>query len=149
MQTHAAPCTSHGASFQRSGYSHPSRSAIGVASTQGSHPSACVMNKYVQRWCMCSARITTTVCVASHSANPAQIAPIQHHLGILVASASPCTGPAIPLCGAKGLPEGGPFFVSMTAIILSLHARRPNLQPIALFLQSAVLCFVIPTGVYR
>src|ERR1700685_331481 len=63
------------------GYRCPHRTTTGVASPHGSHENSNVKNRRTQAWCMPSARIPKTVCVASTNPTHDQMAAIHNHRG--------------------------------------------------------------------
>src|SRR5260370_10900491 len=61
------------------GNRRPRKSTTGVASAHGSQAMNSLTNKRNQAWCIPSARITNTFCVASNSPTADQINAIQNH----------------------------------------------------------------------
>src|SRR5580700_8743751 len=83
MAAQAPRCVSHVESRLHcaAGHRRTRRNTSGVANAQGIHENRSVKNRRSQEWCMPSARITKTVCVASNNPMPAQMAAIQNHRG--------------------------------------------------------------------
>src|SRR5262249_4656324 len=63
------------------GYCRPKRMINGVATAQGAQDRTRVRNKRLQAWCIPSARIAKTVCVALNRPMASQTKAIQNHRG--------------------------------------------------------------------